>query len=266
MRWDWCACLILFTTFYGTFRGFYQRGFELDRFVFCEGPRTAAAYLGHRVESRSEHPAVVSVAPAIQRRLDALLPKPESLSDGTVYVEWRGAYSGPGGYGHFGLAEFGLQIDHLIEARLPRATDCPAVNKAASAPRVLFDTIAVLSEAWRIARSSAMPVDSVRPKLHPRAALMLSPTVDLETAHVSERVINALRRRGIPIAKVSHSMDLPESAKYVLLDLRARDAGSIRAIFYSRWFTPIDRDGLGYFRSRTDTVFVRCRASVCDGL
>lgn len=265
MRWDWCACLILFTSFYGTFRGFYRRGFELNEFVFCEGPRTAAAYLGLRGETRAFNPDVSSIAYAAGQRIDPLLPAPESLHDGIVYLEWRGEYSGPRFYGHLGMAGFSVRIDSVIQVRAPRASDCPAANKAANEPRVLFDTVAVLVEAWRFVRAPSAPVDSTRPKPHVRASLMLSPTIDLETAHVSDSVIRTLRQRGIPVVGMNHSMGSSERAKYALVELRASDKASVRVVFYSNWFTPINREGFGVFQSRTDTVHVRCRASRCTG-
>lgn len=266
MHRDLCAVLILCTSWYGTFRGFYRHGFELNEFIACEGPRTAASYLGVPVRATNGIAGVVSMKQAAQLRVNALLPTPETMSDGTIYMEWRGTYVGPGAFGVFGLSAFGLEIDTVFEARRPRATDCPAINPTASVPSVRFDTLAVLAEAWRVVRSSTVKEDSARPKPHPRAALMLSSTIDLETAHVSESVISAMRRRGVTIATVSHSVGSVESAKYVLLELRARDEITVRAIFYATWFGPNIRDGFALFRSRTDTVFVRCRLSVCAGL
>jgi hypothetical protein len=86
----------------GTFRGIYFQGFETSGFRPCDGAETWW----------------VNQVPSGQ------FAQFGQGGDFSVYVEWTGTRSGRGIYGHMGMYRHQIDVEKVILAREPLASDC----------------------------------------------------------------------------------------------------------------------------------------------
>lgn len=99
--------------------GHYTFGFESSNFRPCGGLPAAAKFYGTDWGS-----AWVQFADSVRGR-DLRWPEIEKTEYyPTVFVRWRGTLTGPGAYGHMGVATYGLVVDEILEVRRPLTTDC----------------------------------------------------------------------------------------------------------------------------------------------
>lgn len=110
----------------GKFRGYYSAGFEESRFVPCSADRwwVPGDSVGTRLVPRGEAWVMWRIPP--DRRAPVAWPEVERDQHGVTrhYVRFSGTVTGPGHYGHFGIAPFLLAVDSVLEARAPGADDC----------------------------------------------------------------------------------------------------------------------------------------------
>jgi len=108
------------------FNGHFTAGFEESRFVPCPADRwfVPGDSVGTRLVPRGEA-WVAWRSPEVSRAIGAW-PSPERTPSGNVrfFVRWRGTMTGPGHYGHMGIAPFVIQVDSVLEARTPSPADC----------------------------------------------------------------------------------------------------------------------------------------------
>lgn len=112
-------------TIVGKFRGHYRAGFEESRFTPCPADRwwVPGDSVGTRFVRRGE--AWVTWRTPRDRRAPVAWPEVERTRGGRqYYVRFGGTVTGPGRYGHFGIAPFLMTVDTVLEVRAPTADDC----------------------------------------------------------------------------------------------------------------------------------------------
>ena len=109
------------------YRGHYKRAFEDSRFVPCPDPHLPPALLAALRGAPHSLDALVWVPswgndrrnptpyPAVPRRPGYPLE---------WFVEYRGAFSAPGQYGHMNVGRYEFRIDSVLSARAPTGDDC----------------------------------------------------------------------------------------------------------------------------------------------
>lgn len=104
-----------------TLRGVYTAGFEESRFVPCETAGPVFAALWGPVHLRHAW-----VALARRPRGGPSWPAPDTTSGRYPrwYVEWRGTLTGPGRFGHMGVASYELTVDTVTVVRAVVPPDC----------------------------------------------------------------------------------------------------------------------------------------------
>jgi hypothetical protein len=110
----------------GTFRGHYSAGFEESRFTPCPADRwfIPSDSVGTRFVRRGEAWVTWRTPPG--RRPPVAWPEVERDRHGgrKYYVRFSGTVTGPGSYGHIGIAPFLMTVDSVLEARTPAPNDC----------------------------------------------------------------------------------------------------------------------------------------------
>jgi hypothetical protein len=110
----------------GIYRGHYRAGYETTLFLPCPAPGVPGRLIGHQRDSSGvigTH-AWVSYRAGVRVRWEDLPEVPRDRGLAVYYVQWRGTLSGPGSYGHMGVAEYAFQVDSILEMRAPGAGDC----------------------------------------------------------------------------------------------------------------------------------------------
>jgi hypothetical protein len=103
---------------HGEFRGHYTSGFESSDFRPCEGlPPAAKAF------DDSWGAAWVSFAPGFDLR-KVKWPTVADTTSPALYVRWQGTLTGPGSYGHLGVATYQFVVDRILEIRAGKPGDC----------------------------------------------------------------------------------------------------------------------------------------------
>ena len=100
-------------------RGHYTTGFESSDFRPCGGLPAEAAVYGPDWGA-----AWVEFADSVRGRELKWPTLPDTVFDPTLYVRWRGTMTGPGAYGHMGVAIYNLVVDEILDVHPPRADDC----------------------------------------------------------------------------------------------------------------------------------------------
>lgn len=103
----------------GEFRGHYTSGFESSAFRPCDGlPEVAKAF------DDSWGAAWVSFAPHVALRKMKWPKVSDTTYYPTFYVRWEGTLTGPGSYGHMGVAAYQFVVDRILEIRTAKPDDC----------------------------------------------------------------------------------------------------------------------------------------------
>lgn len=111
-----------------TFRGLWRSGFEMSDFTPCPTDSWALASDTGGVGHSSQ--ATYAWVTSLPDREASRWPESKSLPARPIaggyisYVEWHGTVTGPGHYGHLGVASFKISVDSVITRRAPSATDC----------------------------------------------------------------------------------------------------------------------------------------------
>lgn len=100
-------------------RGHYTSGFESSDFRPCGGLPAEGAVYGDDWGA-----AWVEFADSVRGRSLKWPKFPRTEYYPTVYVRWRGTLTGPGAYGHMGLATYRFVVDEFLEVRRSHAKDC----------------------------------------------------------------------------------------------------------------------------------------------
>lgn len=103
----------------GEFRGHYTSGFESSDFRPCGGLPAAA-----KVFDDTWGAAWVRYSPQFDWRRVKWPKVADTTSYPMFYLRWHGTLTGPGSYGHLGLATYEFVVDSIVEIRLPSADDC----------------------------------------------------------------------------------------------------------------------------------------------
>lgn len=100
--------------------GLYTWGFEKSSFVPCAGMPPEATYYDMPGHFWVDMPHVINRA--IER---AASPNDDDLMTGRmVYVEWLGTTTGPGQYGHMGMALYQLDVEALYKVSATPPASC----------------------------------------------------------------------------------------------------------------------------------------------
>ncbi|NOT87180.1 MAG: hypothetical protein HOP03_03250 [Lysobacter sp.] len=100
--------------------GLYTWGFETSSFVPCTGMPPEATYYDTPGHFWVDMPRVIDRA--IER---AASPDDDDLMTGRmVYVEWLGTTTGPGQYGHMGMALYHLDVEALYKVSATPPVSC----------------------------------------------------------------------------------------------------------------------------------------------
>jgi hypothetical protein len=99
--------------------GLYAWGFENSSFVPCAGMPPEAAY--YDIPGRYW----VDIPPMIHRAIArAADPEDDHMMGRRVYVEWLGTATGPGQYGHMGMALYQLDVEALYKVSATPPASC----------------------------------------------------------------------------------------------------------------------------------------------
>lgn len=105
----------------GTFRGFYDTGFELSSFRPCT-PLPDLSGTGYGL---SDPDAWVEFSEAARAGLNLSARDGREVPGGVrFHVVWVGTLRGPGGYGHLGASAYEFVVEDVIEIRRPSPEDC----------------------------------------------------------------------------------------------------------------------------------------------
>ncbi|MBL0170543.1 MAG: carboxypeptidase regulatory-like domain-containing protein [Gemmatimonadaceae bacterium] len=244
-----------FATLRGDFRGIYVHHWEGSTFAFCDDVPAMA----REVLARTDPPPTIAVSVPMANAantLDHVGVMPNSQGQTPLYVEWRGTLAGPGQYGTWGLSEYMLTVDSVYAVRAMRLADCPRINPLAARTPARFDTAAVVLAAWRAAM--ARPASRARSRV-----LSVTSRVDLNTMPLSPWVSRQLREQGVPIVRPTDLYGSTRREAYHVANMQMQPDSAVQVTLTARYFVP--RDGLEWFRSRTDSVRVRCVAGACTG-
>lgn len=98
--------------------GLYSRGFENSSFMPCTGMPPEARYY--------DRPAFywVDMPPALDRAIARTVNPSDSGMGRTVYVEWLGTTTGPGTYGHMGMALYQLDVEAIYRVSATAPASC----------------------------------------------------------------------------------------------------------------------------------------------
>ena len=107
------------TSVSGEFRGHFTSGFESSDFRPCNGLPPEA-----RVYDDSWGAAWVRFSKEAEKRPIRWPTSPDSEAYPTIFVRWRGTLTGPGAYGHLGVAAYEFVVDEILEVRRSRRSDC----------------------------------------------------------------------------------------------------------------------------------------------
>ncbi len=238
----------------GTFRGFYEWGSEDSGFTLCDDGAPGVAGLDHERWTLNQGISLVDVFMPMRASVRSL-PDWTLLtraSDNSVnrtqvaYVEWRGTIFGPGHFGHLRVASYAIDVERVSDARPPRITDCPRVNRYARSVSVAFDTTGVLAAAWRTVtarHSGERPV-----------ALTVSDVFDIGSVPISRRVIRDLSQLGIHITTPARRLALSDTAVVVVDAMDVSTDGVLRVILNSSWTEREQGSPFEVFASASDTV------------
>lgn len=105
--------------------GTYIGGFESSQFIPCKGMPAEAAYYAYPRGYWVWMPR--AIAERVQRAAQATADGPTA---GVVYVEWLAKSTGPGSYGHMGLALYELEVEVLerVSPVIPAGCDTLVVE------------------------------------------------------------------------------------------------------------------------------------------
>jgi hypothetical protein len=111
-----------------TFRGIWNSGFEMSDFSPCAADSWSLASDTIGVGNRDE--GAGAWVTSLPDRKGKLWPRVKPGAARAIpggyssYVEWHGTVTGPGHYGHLGVAAFKIEVDSVIKMRAPSANDC----------------------------------------------------------------------------------------------------------------------------------------------
>jgi hypothetical protein len=100
--------------------GLYRRAFEISSFVPCAGMPPEAAYYDIPGSYWVDMPLVIDRA--IERAVSQ--GGGDLMMGRTVYVEWLGTTTGPGQYGHMGMALYQLDVEVLYKVSTTPPVSC----------------------------------------------------------------------------------------------------------------------------------------------
>ena len=108
-------------TWSGEFRGHYRGGFEASDFTPCAAFENlkGTAYEGSRRTS-----AWVSFSEAARAQFRPTGGSADDPDNPGAFVRWRATVTGPGSYGHLGVAMYDMLVTDILEMRAATPTDC----------------------------------------------------------------------------------------------------------------------------------------------
>jgi hypothetical protein len=102
----------------GEFQGFWASGFEHSEFVPCApAPQVPR-------ESGDSVPLAAWVSFTEEARTQLHWPEEQTRSKAGYYVRFYGTLSGPGAYGHLGVADYGLTVTEVRELSVSAPGSC----------------------------------------------------------------------------------------------------------------------------------------------